>query len=365
MGKLNIFCEKGQALLLTLLVMVLVMSITAALFLEVLTEHLINRNLQQQRALFYLAEAGIIYSIERLRQDPHWEPADNFWEIYPGQGFILNISGHEGGKIITSRGIKEGEELLLQVEVELEVNREPFQWPLVGAGDVELFLQGETHIDGLLALNSLILDTDKGSTLTCNKGLWTGGDVFLAEGVQVNCSCFQPYAGSVDFPQVDWTGLGEKALDQGFFTAGSWDQPIDFSQAPIYYISGDLTLTGLEQPFQGTGLIVVEGEVFIEDCFFSEDQGPVILLAGLGLCIKDAQPGSSFLGFLYSQGSFAVEGIEKIRGFCMGVDFLQGISIARAKYICNYWQTEEWLHLEEIFLSNRVKIIQWKEGVLP
>lgn len=111
--------NRGSVLLPILIVGLVFSATLAAQYRESRREMMISQNLFHQQQLFYYAEAGLVMALEKLQENPDWEPNNCSYSLPGPGGFILERQEEEGNKFLISQGYLDSEKLFLTASFSL------------------------------------------------------------------------------------------------------------------------------------------------------------------------------------------------------------------------------------------------------
>ncbi len=111
--------NRGSVLLPILIVGLVFSATLGAQYRESRREMMISQNLFHQQQLFYYAEAGLVLGLEKLQENPEWEPNNCGYSLPGPGGFILERQEEEGNKFLISQGYLDSEKLFLTASFSL------------------------------------------------------------------------------------------------------------------------------------------------------------------------------------------------------------------------------------------------------
>lgn len=258
-------CEKGAALLFTLMVMIVLTSMVGAYlgFVQSSTKSTGAEIVDSQ--VFYLADAGIHYGIYSLKQDSEWTGTS--LPVSLGEGtFSVSVADlGEGDYRLTSIGTVDSQSRMVKQEVTLSGGSIPEAFishvVFFGGGDASIWttINKGTTITGDIFING---DTNIGKDSYIDGDVRiTGQELELGKNVTITGDTETESSFACDQPSFDTTYYENQISIAASNPDLEGDQNISGEISGTTYVDGYVFING---NLTGTGTIVCTGDITIK-----------------------------------------------------------------------------------------------------
>ncbi|MCK4257345.1 MAG: hypothetical protein KAX49_00110 [Halanaerobiales bacterium] len=212
--------EAGVTLVSVMLILLLMMVLGTGLLTSALMENKLVHNLEDQKQVFYLAQAGIEYARYKIQEDITWRINDYSKNLGNGQFTLTVVDAGENALVLRSIGSVDQNQKTLEVGA---------QYTLAG-GD-------GTVLDDFTAASGGIIDIS--NNVTVDGQIIANDEVTI--GSQTNLGEISENSDTLTIPTVDWDQLLDDALLSDQYLE-DWDSS-KFQDYVVNYIDNDVDIS--------------------------------------------------------------------------------------------------------------------------